>query len=144
MPSLTHQWLVLWVARKMAQDGFTVTNVDGPVPQGGALGPVRASPNIGEARPDVVGVTREGRVALGEAKTGDDVFNEHTVGQLLAFASVTSRPGGPARLYVGVPQSAVRDLDRALRVAGLLASPAVIRLHIPDCMLEGEGADDDG
>ena len=35
MVSAAHQWLLLWLVRKMTADGFVVRGCDGPLPQGG-------------------------------------------------------------------------------------------------------------
>ena len=144
MPSRSHQWLVLWVARKMAQDGYRVTNVDGAVPQGGYLNQLNGSLSLGDLRPDVWGVAKDGSIALGEAKTRDDVPSAHTVAQLRRFCAFRPSPGNPAaRLYVGVPRSCTKLLDHALQRAGMAAARNVVRLHIPDVILE-VGDESDG
>ncbi len=37
MPSSIHQWLLLWIARKMIADGYAIGGYDGVSPQGGPL-----------------------------------------------------------------------------------------------------------
>lgn len=137
MPSRSHQWLVTWVTRKMAQDGFHVTNVDGRLPQSIAGRP--AVGRTGRFRPDAVGYSESGEVALGEAKTANDICCLHTAEQLKEFAGARSPvTGREARIYVGVPWSGVRELDRVLGQADLLGSSRVVRIHVPDCFLESD------
>jgi hypothetical protein len=136
MPSKSHQWLVTWAIRKMAQDGFRPTAVDGTIPQDGARVPSWATPSTGQHKPDAVGYSASGDIALAEAKTLEDVLGPHTVGQLKDFSIVCSpRTGRASKLYVCVPLSAVRELDKVLTRAGLLGSPQVVRVHVPDILL---------
>ena len=134
MPSDIHQWLVLWVARKLAVDGYTISGYDGPTPQGGAWNRLPLPPLVQNVRPDVFG-TRAGYVdiAYGEAKTEEDVLSAHTCHQFLVLAETVKSQG--ARLYFGVPRSASWLLDRALNRAGLLGSKSVVRVHVPDILV---------
>jgi hypothetical protein len=135
--SLQHQWLLLWVARKMERDGFRLTGYDGPTPQGGDRNALPLPPCVGGFRPDAFGVAEAPqRLAIGEAKTREDVDTLHTRHQLRAFHSVRCRATGAcARLYVAAPQSAAGALDLVLTDAGLFGSPDVVRVLIPDCLL---------
>lgn len=136
MSSLNHQWLVLWVARKMAADGYTVRGYDGPTPQGGTWNGLPRSPIVGRFRPDAWGIACA-CIALGEAKTAEDVNTAHTIDQLRAFCSHHAVFGYKyGRLYVAVPRSAARALDRVIAKAGLSGARHVYRVHIPNCLLE--------
>jgi hypothetical protein len=140
MPSREHQWLVLWAARKMVQDGYIVVGLDGQVPRGEGMRRLPQPPVVAGVRPDVWGYDpHTGEVALGEAKSLDDVDNAHTRAQLRAFAATLSRvTGTPCRMYLAVPRSASRRLERVLGCAGLLKTKRIVQLPIPDCMLERE------
>jgi hypothetical protein len=76
-------------------------------------------------------------IAVGEAKSADDLASEHSRHQLRIFGGLVDRRSGAlCRLYIAVPRSAVYELDRALIATGLIGARHVIRLHIPDIMLE--------
>src|SRR6266850_2177864 len=142
MPSLRHQWLLLWVARKMERDGFWLTGYDGPTPQGGSRNSLPPPPCIGGFRADAWGVRMDPlpRLAIGEAKTAEDVETRHTREQLRLFSRIRcGTTGAPAQVYVGAPQSAAAALDRVLVEVGLLGRPGVVRVIVPDCLL-GEPA----
>lgn len=132
-PSAAHQQLVQWIARKMAVDGFAVRGVDGPLGDG-QLWRLPRVPNTSGIRADVVGNRNDGAVAFGEAKTPDDILSSHTLRQLKQLGCWLV--GGLAsHLYLAVPWSAARDLDRALARVGLLGARRVRRIHVPDVLL---------
>jgi hypothetical protein len=142
MASREHQWLVLWVARKMLQDGYVVVGLEGRIPRGEGMKRLPAPPVVAGVRPDVWGYDPEtGDVAVGEAKSLDDVDTAHTLAQLKVYALTRSRPTrAPCRIYLAVPQSATARLDRVLGRAGLGGAREVVRLRIPDCFLEREAS----
>lgn len=138
MPSDAHQSLLLWTVRKMSVDGFLMVACEGSMPQGGAWSLLPPPPEMIRLRPDACGFDPEtGDFAFGEAKTLKDIDTEHTRKQLRVFAQLVHRRDRTAcRLYLAVPRSAVKTLDRVLGKAGLLGAPHVVRLHIPDCFVE--------
>jgi hypothetical protein len=138
MPSSSHQWLLLWIGRKMAADGFVVAGCDGSMPQGGLWNFLPRPSEFAGVRPDACGLSLgTGEYAFGEAKTLQDINTVHTRTQLRVFGHLTNRSDRmPCRLYVAVPRSAARDLDRVLRQVGLLGACHVVRLHVPDCLIE--------
>lgn len=118
----------------MAFDGYAISAYDGPTPQGGLWNDLAAPPLLGEIRPDVVAEHRVSHeVAYGEAKTAADLGSSHTLRQFRAFAGAVGC--GTVRLYVAVPRSSSRELDKTLRRTRLLGNPRVIRLHVPDVFL---------
>lgn len=141
MPSLTHQWLLLWLVRKMDAEGFTVSGLDGPVPQGGLWNDLPRPFDFGGVRPDACAVRpATGRVALGEAKTAADILTPHTQRQLQIFCGLLEHKSDRIEcLYMAIPRTAAPALDRLL--ARMPTAAHVIRrikrLHIPDCLLEG-------
>jgi hypothetical protein len=140
MASDVHQSLLLWIARKMAVDGFLVSNCDGSIPQGGHWNQLPLPPEVRGFRADACGVLpRTGEFAFGEAKTYEDIDTPHTRKQLRVFGYLKHRDGTKmCRLYFAVPRSAADALDRVLRDVGLLGAPHIVRLHIPDCFVTNE------
>jgi hypothetical protein len=122
----------------MTRDGLVLTGFDGPAPYGGAWNQLPRPFSIAGVRCDASGMAPEtGEIAVGEAKTADDLVTEHSHRQLRVFGGlVDKRSGALCRLYVAVPRSALYELDRALIATGLIGARHVIRLHIPDVMLE--------
>lgn len=137
MPSQTHQWLLLWLLRKMTADGFLVSACDGPVPQGGVWNALPKSFEACGVRPDAYGtVPSTGAFAFAEAKSHADIVNAHTRMQLQTLGRWVLQGGSDCRLYVAVPRSAAHMLDRVVHDAGLYDTPRLIRVHVPDCLLE--------
>jgi hypothetical protein len=137
MPSLAHQSLLLWGARRMIADGFVLTGLDGRVEQAGVWGPVPVPFQIHGVRPDACGVRGPGGlIAFTEAKTHDDVDNAHTRAQLRVLGHARMRDGKTrCPLYIAVPRSAAYALDRVLVDVGLIGSSHVRRLHVPSVLL---------
>lgn len=140
MPSSIHQSLVLWLARKMHADAYIIAGYDGPTPQGGHWNRLPIPFEIAAVRPDVFGIcTQSGRIAVGEAKTAEDVFTGHTVQQLRVLGCLRDhRTGELCAFYIAVPRSATRALDRVLIRTDLINARHIVRLHIPDCLLAEE------
>lgn len=121
----------------MTADGFLVTGCEGSMIQGGHWNALPPPPNVLGLRPDACGIApRSGQFALGEAKTCEDIDTPHTLKQLQVFGHMLETNGkNLCRLYVAVPRSAATDLDHVLGKAGLLGARNVVRLHIPDCLI---------
>jgi hypothetical protein len=135
MASTQHQWLLLWLARKLTADGFTIRGFQGPTPQGGLWNQLRPPFEVGGYRPDLWGSLKRS-VAFGEAKTLEDIDTAHTRAQLCAFAKYDNRPLAPPSLvYIAVPRSGAYVLDRVLVATGLLGSAQLRRLHVPDFLI---------
>jgi hypothetical protein len=119
----------------MTVDGYSVAGFDGPAPHGFLWNLQPRPPVIAHVRPDLWGICdASGAVAIGEAKTFDDVDTAHTRDQLRVFTALRDlRSGRRCRVYVAVPRSAVFELDRVLRDIGIL--DCVSRVHVPDCLL---------
>jgi hypothetical protein len=136
MPSLTHQWLLLWLVRKMSVDGFTLAACDGPLPQGGLWNTVPRSIVAAGVRPDAYALApNSGAFAFAEAKTEEDIVNVHTRVQLRTLGRFVASGGADCRLYVAVPRSAAPILDRVIRDARL-STHQLVRVHVPDCFLQ--------
>ncbi len=135
MPSAQHQWLLLWALRKMTRDGFRVVARDGDIPQGGSWNGLPSSWRFEMHRPDAWAHDQHHAIALAEAKTIDDVVTAHTRSQLSSFARYVHGSSAGSRLYIAVPRTAARFLDRVLESLHLAGSARIRRLHIPDCLL---------
>jgi hypothetical protein len=140
MISIAHQWLLLWIARKMTADGFVLVACDGKIPQGGLWNALPRPSEFAGVRPDACGFApNTGELAFGEAKTFQDIDTLHTRKQLSVFGRFPSQGGtGRCRLYIAVPRSATVTLDQLLGQLGLLGASHIVRLHIPDCFLKDE------
>jgi hypothetical protein len=137
MPSLQHQWLLLWIARKMTFDGYLVGGYDGVSPHGGLWNRLPRPFEIARVRPDVWAISAGGQLALGEAKTAADVDTRHTRAQLLVLNGVRRRQTGQrCRIYFAAPRSAAARVDRVLIDVGLLRARHLVRIDVPDCLLE--------
>lgn len=136
MPSTVHQWLVLWLARKMVSDGFMLQGCDGKTPQGGPWEGLPRPFVMAGVRPDLWGLSDRSTIGVGEAKTSDDIDTPHTEMQLRAFGRLVKKAGGGARLYVAVSRGDAYCLDHILKKAELLGARQVVRIHVPEILLE--------
>lgn len=137
MPSPVHQSLLLWLVRKMTADGFFVACCDGPLPQGGTWNTLPRSTTALGVRPDACAIASEtGAFAFAEAKTHRDIVNPHTRTQLRTLGQLVTLGGPDCRLYIAVPRSAAPMLDQVVHDTGLCGARQLIRLHVPDCLLE--------
>jgi hypothetical protein len=121
----------------MARDGYIVSGFDGRAPQ--QQRQILPQPfSIRGVRPDAWGQRADGaEFAFAEAKTVDDIDTAHSRHQLRILGNVNVRGKETAcPLYIAVPRSGVYKLDRVLIDAGLLRARHVVRLHIPDVLLE--------
>jgi hypothetical protein len=122
----------------MVLDGLVLTGLDGPVPYAGAWNRLPQPFSIAGVRCDASAIEPDtDEIAIGEAKTSGDLASAHSRRQLGILGGLANkRSGSLCRLYVAVPRSAAYQLDQALIAVGLIGAPHVIRLHIPDVMLE--------
>lgn len=119
----------------MAADGVLVIGFHGPVPRGGLWNGAPVPTALSGVRPDAWGILPSGELAIGEAKSADDIATPHTQLQLRVFGHLENSSGRKFRLYLAVPRSAATALDRALAEAGLASADHVVRMHIPDCLI---------
>jgi hypothetical protein len=72
---------------------------------------------------DVEGQNAQQLVAIGEAKTCDDLDNERTNAQFKIFSNLTMNSGKSkgqtCPFYIGIPESCVNELQQNLKKLGL-------------------------
>lgn len=138
VPSSMHQWLVIWIARRMIRDGFEVSGFDGRAPRGVEFSQMPRPMVIEGVRADAWGQRIPDQLlAVGEAKTVTDVDTKHTREQLKVLGRIRMKGFKVyCPLYVAVPRSAAYKLDRVLIDTGLISEKHIVRLHIPDVLLE--------
>jgi len=78
---------------------------------------------IEERVPDVMGKNAQGLLAIGEAKTCDDLDNERTNEQFKVFShremiSGNSK-GQTVPFYIGIPKACIEQLKQRLKALGL-------------------------
>jgi hypothetical protein len=139
MVSDRHDWLVVWLTRRMERDGFlpVYADVRGPtywLPEGIAR---ITSPIKRPVRPDIVALKLRPRMlAVGEAKTAKDLENSHTSEQLAAMLSMRGPRRIRARVYFAFPRSALAAATRIALSLGLTAALRVNFVPIPDVIVE--------
>ena len=121
----------------MAADGFLLGGFEAPARQAGFWNSLPIPFELGGVRPDAWGIrAQDSLMAFAEVKTTGDVETNHTRQQLRVFGYTNMREGSVrCPVYVAVPLSAQRRLDRVLDGLGLLRARHVVRLHIPDVLL---------
>jgi hypothetical protein len=138
MPSRVHQWLLVWAIRRMEKDGFQTEAFDNNLPQCDFNVALPSPFTFAGCRADAWGYSnRDALLAFVEAKTTADINRAHTRRQLLTLGNVRMRGSGVrCPLYLAIARSAVYDLDRALIDTGLIGARHVVRVHVPNALLE--------
>jgi len=138
MPSAVHQWLVVWLSRRILRDGYSVLGADAGAFASRLLPRPAPSIAIGPIRPDVIGIVKRKRLlAVGEAKSANDLANDHTLVQLAAMLCMRDAHGRLARVYLAFPSSSLATAARMLLSLGLENALRVTLVPIPDVLLEG-------
>ncbi len=107
-----HQFILGLVIRKMREEGAIIYLVDGSYP--GLLGEtIPLPPTILRHRPDALGVKKDSRICIGEAKTENDIATSRTYEQIYDFATVELN-GQSCEVFVGIPRSAETSFNRGL------------------------------
>jgi hypothetical protein len=120
----------------MARDGYTIIRFDGTCEQARICNHAQTPAAVFGVRPDVVGIDRNGAYAFGEAKTAEDIDCAHTRRQLFVLSRLKmTTTGDPCRIYISIPRSNAKALDRVLADLYLVGKPHIIRLHIPDILV---------
>lgn len=122
----------------MERDGFIVSGFDGHAPRGEEWSRLPNPFLLKGVRADTWGQRfRDQLIAFGEAKTFNDVDTAHTRHQLETLGKICMKGSkNYCPLYIAVPRSAVYELDRVLVDVGLVRAKNVVRLHIPDVLVE--------
>jgi hypothetical protein len=130
MASKQHQFIIGLINRKICEYGFKIVFIDGRV--SGTIGRKYAlPPKIIRHRPDVVGISNEGFICIGEAKTKDDILNNRTKEELFDFSNFEFN-GQQCLLIIGVPKSSKGALTNVLLELGILNYKNIEILLIPD------------
>ena len=117
----------------MTWDGYRIANFDGEGVPRDDWNKLPLPPIVNGVRPDVWGHdANSAQMAIGEAKTAEDVDTAHTDAQLRVFKQMRAPSGLRCRLYIAVPQSSMHDLDRVLARVGLIGLREIVRIHVPD------------
>lgn len=135
MPSGAHEWLVVWLCRRMTADGFKVLFSDKMARKCSASA-LPVAPIIGPIRPDALAIAPASRaIAMGEAKTGGDLANPHTLLQLRTMLGFRDPQGCPAEVYLAFPCSARAIASRTILTLGLHNALRIRTVSIPDVLL---------
>ena len=130
MASKRHQFILGLLVKKMRLEGYTVFYVEGKF-VGSSHDGVTLPPRVIRHRPDAMGVSIMGQVAIADAKTASDVGNRRTEEQLVDYTS-TELNGLCCEVFVGVPSSAEARMRKVLRKLALDGNPRFHLLSMPD------------
>lgn len=135
MPTRRHQRILTIVLKRMRQRGFSLVAVDGSTE--GLCGPSMDRPEtFGRHRPDAVGVSFDGRLCIGEAKTADDVASRRTREQLEDY--LASSDVDYSAVLLGYPRSADSIVRSMLKAIGAADCPQLELIPIPDELLDAK------
>ena len=115
MPSSVHQWLVVWLARRLTRDGFQLLGSDAGEYRKYIGGAGVAGWGLVAVRPDLLAIHKESRIlGLGEAKTVADLNNDHTRQQLATMLTMGDGSGRPAKVFLTFPRSGLATASRTV------------------------------
>jgi len=116
-PSREHQRLVGELISWMQTEGYRI--------RCGNYGNLSQCKEVRGYIPDVKGSSNDLN-AYGEAKTEDDIDNNHSKNQFRVFANrVMKKSKAPCPFYIAIPKGSENDLRRVLRELGLNRSSHV-------------------
>jgi hypothetical protein len=121
----------------MCAEGFLLGGFEADAPQGGVWNALPPPFKLKGYRPDGWGMRfDEWLVAFAEAKSLSDIDTAHTRSQFSIFGFVSMRESRQrCPLYIAVPRSGGRRLDRVLKDVDLLGAAHVTRIEVPDVLL---------
>lgn len=102
MASVQHQLICGLLVRKMATYGYNLLYFDGKV-RDGYFEEYPIPPSIGRHRPDCISINENGKKAIGEAKTADDLNSIRTYEELLDYTTVCKNDPSYEYVFVGFP-----------------------------------------
>ncbi len=130
MAGTRHQFILGLVVKLMREQGISIMGVDGDYP--GLFGEqIAMPPQILRHRPDVIGIRDNGQICIGEAKTENDISNNRTYAQIQDFSSVELN-GQRCDVFIGIPSSAKELFDKSMKRMGLIGSPNITVLCVPE------------
>lgn len=130
MAGKRHQFILGLVIKKIREDGFTITSIDGNC--AGAFGEKTAlPPKILRHRPDVIAINEEGQICIGEAKTEKDIANVRTLEEINDYVN-TELNGKPCFVVIGIPRSSMSDLIKVFIKIGISDFNNVFILQVPN------------
>lgn len=133
---MAHRWLVIWLSRRLEREGFAPIAVDSCDSPKNILATLPKPILIAGIRPDILAVHgRSGALAIGDAKSANDLLNDHTVKQLRAMLSVRDAAGRLAQVYLAFPSSALATAAKVVLRVGLKQALRIHLLPVPDPML---------
>lgn len=136
MASAAHRWLVVWMGRRLEHEGFAPVAVDGYDSPKNILSGLPKPVLISGIRPDMLAVhSRSGVIAIGDAKSANDLLNAHTVKQLRVMLGIRDAAGRLAQVYLAFPRSALATAAKVVLRVGLKQALRVNLLPVPDSML---------
>lgn len=115
MAGKRHQFIVGLLIKQMRYFGCRIKYVDGAFLGGDKL---NLPPNVLRHRPDILGVTSEGQICIGEAKTEGDINTKHFREQIEDFTKL-SLNGMKCEVFFGIPSLAEQELEMVLKEMGL-------------------------
>ncbi len=136
MPSEKHDFIVSAIVRKIRQDGFRVTYLDGKY-QDIDTEKFGIPPKIINHKPDVIGEKESIFFCIGEAKTKNDLLAERTKNQIIDFLTIVRLNSGN-KLVIGIPLNAKENLEKLLIELGLVGQKQIEIIYIPEELLPYE------
>lgn len=123
----------------MTADGFMLGGFEASAPQGGTWNALPPPFELYGKRADAWGMRGgdDALMAFAEAKTASDIDTQHTREQLRVFGFTKMRGTKIyCPIYIAIPRSRAYALDRVLIDLGLIRARHVVRLHVPEPLLQ--------
>ena len=134
--SKAHDLIVALITRKIIDYGYEIAAIESSFEWLFGKG-FRLPPAIIHHRPDVIGIRKQQPfIAIGDAKTIQDIGTQRTSEQLMDYANVTiTQDKTPCLVIIGIPKSGVEKL-RQLITQLRIPNDRISILEIPDVLLD--------
>lgn len=128
MAGRKHQFILGLVIRQLRTYGCSIKYAEGkfigdPIP--------KFPPKIINHRPDVVGITKDGQVCIGEAKTESDIYSQRTQTQLIDFVNLEIN-NMICEVFIVVPKNSKTSFENLLKKLQINDRPNLHVLYVPE------------
>lgn len=102
-----HQLMIIGLIRKFNEDGLVIKAAS-------YFGDFDIPKKIGNYQPDIIALSQDDTLHIGEAKLSDNLNSEVTKDEFLEFSNTKSPNGSPAHLHIVVEKKAEEQLKELL------------------------------
>jgi len=141
MASKAHQFMVMCISRKMREEGYEIIALEGDYTKISTI-PFKIPPKIIRHRPDIISISENKSICIGEAKTNEDLLSKRTKEQFLDYANIINNSNGRCKLIIAIPKTGESLLKKILKNLNLEQNKQVSYLTIPEILFPRDEHDE--